>query len=175
MPPARRHEILSQAARLLTARRERIRALYVAETGFTPADADTEITAGATMRLSAEESVRIAGEEIPVAASPGSEGRLAFTIRVPVGVVAAITPFNAPLNTVVHKIGPAIAAGNAVVLKPAEQTPLCSVALAQILLDAGLPPGFLQLVCGPGESAGAALVADRRLRFFTFTGSPRSG
>jgi acyl-CoA reductase-like NAD-dependent aldehyde dehydrogenase len=176
IPPALRHDILTRASRLLTARRDRIRALYVAETGFTPADADTEITrAAATMLLSAEESVRIAGEEIPVAATAGSEGRLAFTIRVPVGVVAAITPFNAPLNTVVHKIAPAIAAGNAVVLKPAEQTPLCSVALAQILLDAGLPPGFLQLVCGPGESTGAALVADRRVRFFTFTGSAPVG
>ena len=100
-------------------------------TGFTPADADTEITrAVATMRLSAEESVRIAGEEVPVAAAPGSEGRLAFTIRVPVGVVAAIAPFNAPLNTVAHKVGPALAAGNAVVLKPATLTPLTVLKLA---------------------------------------------
>jgi acyl-CoA reductase-like NAD-dependent aldehyde dehydrogenase len=176
MPAARRHDILSEASRLLAARREEIREVYVAETGFTPADADTEITrAVATMRLSAEESVRIAGEEVPVAAAPGSEGRLAFTIRVPVGVVAAIAPFNAPLNTVAHKVGPALAAGNAVVLKPARPTPLCSVALAQILLDAGLPPGFLQLVCGPGETVGAALVADRRVRFFTFTGSTAVG
>jgi acyl-CoA reductase-like NAD-dependent aldehyde dehydrogenase len=176
MPPARRHLILSEAARLLAARREEIREIYVTETGFTPADADTEIArAVATMELSAQESIRIAGEEVPVAATPGSEGRLAFTIRVPVGVVAAIAPFNAPLNTVVHKVGPALAAGNAVVLKPAGPTPLCSAALAQILLDAGLPPGFLQLVCGPGETVGAALVADRRVRFFTFTGSTAVG
>ena len=176
LPPARRQAILSKAARLLELRRDEICALYVAETGFTPADAATEMTrAVATMRLSAEEAVRIAGEEVPVAATPGSEGRLAFTIRVPVGVVAAITPFNAPLNTTAHKIGPAIAAGNGVVLKPAEQTPLCSVLLAQALLDAGLPPGFLQLVWGPGESTGAALVADERVRFFTFTGSAAVG
>lgn len=176
LPPARRQAILAEAARLLDARQDEIRALYVAETGFTPADAATELTRSvATLRLSADEAVRIAGEEIPVAATPGSENRLAFTIRVPVGVVAAITPFNAPLNTTAHKVGPAIAAGNAVVLKPAEQTPLCSVALAQTLLDAGLPPGFLQLVCGPGESTGAALVADRRVRFFTFTGSAAVG
>jgi acyl-CoA reductase-like NAD-dependent aldehyde dehydrogenase len=176
LPPARRQAILAEAARLLDERRDEIRALYVAETGFTPADAATELTrAVATLRLSAEEAVRIAGQEIPVAATPGSEHRLAFTIRVPVGVVAAITPFNAPLNTTAHKVGPAIAAGNAVVLKPAEQTPLCSVALAQALLDAGLPPGFLQLVCGPGESTGTALVADRRVRFFTFTGSAAVG
>ena len=176
LPAARRQDILTEAARLLDTRTDEIRALYVAETGFTPADAATELTrAVATLRLSAEEAVRIAGQEIPVAATPGSENRLAFTIRVPVGVVAAITPFNAPLNTVLHKVGPAIAAGNAVVLKPAEQTPLCSVALAQVLLDAGLPAGFLQLVCGPGESTGAALVADRRVRFFTFTGSAAVG
>ena len=176
LPPARRQAILGEAARLLEARKDEICALYVAETGFTPADAATEMTrAVATLRLSADEAVRIAGEEIPVAATTGSEGRLAFTIRVPVGVVAAITPFNAPLNTVVHKVGPALAAGNAVVLKPAEQTPLCSVALAQTLLDAGLPPGFLQLVCGPGETTGAALVADPRVRFFTFTGSAATG
>jgi len=176
MPPARRHAILSEASRLLAAHRDEICGIYVAETGFTPADAAAEVTrAVATMRLSAEESVRIAGEEIPVAATPGSEDRLAFTIRVPVGVVAAITPFNAPLNTVIHKVAPAIAAGNAVVLKPAEQTPLCSVALARILLDAGLPAGFLQLVCGPGETVGTALVADRRIRFFTFTGSAAVG
>ncbi len=176
LPPARRQAILAEAARLLEARRDEIRALYAAETGFTPADAATELTrAVATLRLSAAEAVRIAGQEVPVAATPGSENRLAFTIRVPVGVVAAITPFNAPLNTTAHKVGPAIAAGNAVVLKPAEQTPLCSVALARALLDAGLPPGFLQLVCGPGESTGAALVADRRVRFFTFTGSAAVG
>jgi acyl-CoA reductase-like NAD-dependent aldehyde dehydrogenase len=176
LPPARRQAILAEAARLLAERRDEIRALYVAETGFTPADAATELTrAVATLRLSAGEAVRIAGQEIPVAATPGSENRLAFTVRVPVGVVAAITPFNAPLNTTAHKVGPAIAAGNAVVLKPAEQTPLCSAALAQVLLDAGLPPGFLQLVCGPGESTGAALVADRRVRFFTFTGSAAVG
>src|SRR6266702_3656458 len=176
LPPARRHDILSEASRLIEEHRAEICDLYVAETGFTPADAATEVTrAVATMRLSAQESVRIAGEEIPVAATPGSEGRLAFTIRVPVGVVAAITPFNAPLNTVVHKVAPAIAAGNAVVLKPAEQTPLCSVALAAILRQAGLPPGFLQLTCGPGETTGAALVADRRVRFFTFTGSAAVG
>ncbi|WP_370126590.1 aldehyde dehydrogenase family protein [Streptacidiphilus sp. EB103A] len=176
LPPARRHEILSAAAQLLQERREQVAAVYVAETGFTPADADTELTrAVAILRLSAEESVRIAGEEVPVAATPGSENRLAFTIRVPVGVVGAITPFNAPLNTVVHKVAPALAAGNAVVLKPALQTPLCSVLLAGLLLEAGLPPGLLQLVCGPGSTVGAALVADRRIRFFTFTGSTAVG
>jgi acyl-CoA reductase-like NAD-dependent aldehyde dehydrogenase len=176
LPPRRRYDILNEAARLLGEHRAEVCGLYVAETGFTPADADAELTrAMETFRLSAQEALRIAGEEIPVAATPGSENRLAFTIRVPVGVVAAITPFNAPLNTVAHKIAPAIAAGNAVILKPAELTPLCSVALARILLEAGLPAGFLQVVCGPGETVGAALVTDPRIRFFTFTGSTAVG
>jgi acyl-CoA reductase-like NAD-dependent aldehyde dehydrogenase len=176
LPPARRYDILSAASRLLREHSAEVSATYVAETGFTPADAETELNrAVATLRLSAEEALRISGEEVPVAATPGSEQRLAFTIRVPVGVVAAIAPFNAPLNTVAHKIGPAIAAGNAVVLKPAHQTPLCSAALAQILLRAGLPPGFLQVVCGPGATVGAALVADPRIRCFTFTGSTAVG
>ncbi len=169
MPPARRHEILSEASRLLCEHSSEICATYVAETGFTPADAATELDrAVATLRLSAEEALRISGEEVPVAATPGSEQRLAFTIRVPVGVVAAIGPFNAPLNTVAHKIGPAIAAGNAVVLKPAGQTPLCSAALAEVLLRAGLPPGFLQVLCGPGRTVGASASSPS-------PGRPRSG
>jgi acyl-CoA reductase-like NAD-dependent aldehyde dehydrogenase len=176
LSPVRRFEILSAASRLLRERAGRLREAYVAETGFTTADADGEISrAEQTLRLSAEEAIRLAGEEVPVGAAPGSEQRLAFTIRVPVGVVGAIAPFNAPLNTVAHKIGPAIAAGNAVVLKPAEQTPLSAIALTEILLEAGLPPGYLNLVCGPGETVGAELVADRRVRFFTFTGSTAVG
>jgi acyl-CoA reductase-like NAD-dependent aldehyde dehydrogenase len=176
LPPARRHQILSEAARLLAVHAAEVTANYIAETGFTAADAETELArAVSTLRLSAEEAIRVAGEEVPVAATPGSENRLAFTIRVPVGIVVAIAPFNAPLNTVAHKIGPAIAAGNAVVLKPAEQTPLSSLALARILLDAGLPPGYLNVVNGPGETVGRALTADPRVRFITFTGSTAVG
>ena len=176
LPPARRHQILSEAARLLAVQAAEVTASYIAETGFTRQDAETELArAVGTLRLSAEEAIRIAGEEVPVAATPGSENRLAFTIRVPVGVVVAIAPFNAPLNTVAHKIGPAIAAGNAVVLKPAEHTPLSSLALARILLDAGLPPGYLNVVCGPGATVGRVLTADDRVRFITFTGSTAVG
>jgi acyl-CoA reductase-like NAD-dependent aldehyde dehydrogenase len=176
LPPARRHEILSEAARLLAAHADEVTASYVAETGFTRKDAATELArAVGTLRLSAEEAIRIAGEEVPVAATPGSENRLAFTIRVPVGVVVAVAPFNAPLNTVAHKIGPAIAAGNAVVLKPAVHTPLSSMALAAILLEAGLPPGYLNVVSGPGETVGRALTSDPRVRFITFTGSTAVG
>src|SRR5579863_7951798 len=176
LPPARRHQILSEAARLLALHAAEVTASYIAETGFTRKDAEAELArAVGTLRLSAEEAIRIAGEEVPVAATPGSENRLAFTIRVPVGVVVAIAPFNAPLNTVAHKIGPAIAAGNAVVLKPAEHTPLSSLALARILLDAGLPPGYLNVVNGPGKTVGRVLTADDRVRFITFTGSTAVG
>src|SRR5579859_5223240 len=176
LPPARRKEILGEAARLLAAHSAEVTAAYIAETGFTRADAATEVSrAIGTLRLSAEEAPRIAGEEVPVAATQGSENRLAFTIRVPCGVVLAIAPFNAPLNTVAHKIGPALAAGNAVVLKPAVHTPLSAMALAAILLEAGLPPGYLNLVHGPGGTVGEALTGDPRVRFITFTGSTAVG
>jgi acyl-CoA reductase-like NAD-dependent aldehyde dehydrogenase len=176
LPAWRRAEILERAAALLAERADSVIETYVAETGFTRADAAAELKrAGETLRLSAGEALRLTGETVPVEASPGSEGRLAFTLRVPVGVVCAIAPFNAPLNTVAHKVAPALAAGNAVVLKPAEATPLCSVALCSALLDAGLEPGWLQLVVGPGSSVGAQLVADRRIRYYTFTGSTAVG
>ena len=175
LPPARRQAILAEAARLLEERRDEIRALYVAETGFTPADAATELTrAVATLRLSAEEAVRIAGQEIPVAATPGSEHRLAFTIRVPVGVVAAITPFNAPLNTTAHKVGPAIAAGNAVVLKPAEQTPLGILVVMELIADI-LPPGVINVVNGFGIEAGKPLAQNKRIAKIAFTGETTTG
>jgi acyl-CoA reductase-like NAD-dependent aldehyde dehydrogenase len=171
-----RARILSQVAELMEARAGQFVEDYVGETGFTMADARNELRrAVAIYRLSAEEALRIAGEEIPLAATPGSENRLAFTIRVPVGVVVAISPFNAPLSTVAHKIGPAIAAGNAVILKPAEKTPLSALNVVQAFIEAGLPPGMLQLVCAPGGVIGPALLNDDRVRFYTFTGSTAVG
>jgi acyl-CoA reductase-like NAD-dependent aldehyde dehydrogenase len=176
LSPARRHEILLTASALLRAHSDEIIANYVAETGFTISDARSELNrATQTLRLSGEEALRIGGEEVPVAATPGSENRLAFTIRVPCGVVVAVAPFNAPLNTVAHKIGPALAAGNGVVLKPAAHTPLSSMALAAVLMEAGLPPGYLNVVHGPGSTVGDALVTDPRVRFITFTGSTAVG
>lgn len=176
LPPAQREEILNRAAALLDERAHDIESDYVAETGFTPSDAAGELKRAANiLRLSAGEAIRIAGEEVPVAASSGSENRLAFTMRVPVGVVAAISPFNAPLSTVAHKIGPAIAAGNAVVLKPAGVTPLSAIALTRALADAGLPPGYISLLTGPGARTGTALVSHPGVRFVTFTGSTAVG
>lgn len=176
LPPARRAEILNQAADLLAARADRVLDDYVTETGFTLADARTELARACdTLRLSAGEALRLTGETVPVEAAAGSENRLAFTLRVPVGVVAAIVPFNAPLNTLVHKVGPALAAGNAVVIKPAEATPLSAVNVCSALLDAGLPPRYLSLLPGPGETTGRLIVADPRIRYLTFTGSSAVG
>jgi acyl-CoA reductase-like NAD-dependent aldehyde dehydrogenase len=176
LPPRERCRLLEQAAATLAANEPEIVANYVAETGFTRADGAGELgRAVSIFQMSAQEAVRIAGEEVPVAANAGSEARLAFTLRVPLGVVGAIAPFNAPLSTVAHKVAPALAAGNSVVLKPAAATPLSSMAIAEALRRAGLPPGQLQLVCGPGKTVGNQLVADRRVRYFTFTGSTAVG
>lgn len=176
LEPAKRQAILLRTTELLLERADSIVADYVAETGFTIPDGQAELARAVDVfRLCASEAIRISGEEIPVAGAPGSENRLAFTMRIPVGAVAAIAPFNAPLNTVAHKIGPAIAAGNGVVLKPAELTPLSSIALVSAFADAGLPPGYLNLVPGPGRTTGMALIRDERIRFVTFTGSTAVG
>jgi succinate-semialdehyde dehydrogenase/glutarate-semialdehyde dehydrogenase len=176
LEPDDRARVLAGVADLMEMRAEQFVDDYVAETGFTTADARNELRRAVSIyRLSAQEALRIAGEQVPLAATPGSENRLAFTIRVPVGVVVAIAPFNAPLSTVAHKVGPAIAAGNAVVLKPEEKTPLSAVNVVHAFLDAGLPPGLLQLVCARGEIVGPALLDDDRVRFYTFTGSTEVG
>lgn len=176
IPPYRRFEILSRASALVAERREQLRDLIVAESGFTRGDADGEITrATQTLRLSAEEATRLAGEMVPLEGAPGVSGRLGFTTRHPIGVVCAITPFNSPLNTVSHKVGPAIAAGNAVVLKPATATPLTAGALVEILLEAGMPPHHVALLHGGGKEVGAALLDDARIGFYTFTGSTEVG
>jgi succinate-semialdehyde dehydrogenase/glutarate-semialdehyde dehydrogenase len=107
--------------------------------------------------------------------APGHEHRIGFTLRVPRGVVCAITPFNAPLNTVAHKIAPALAAGNAVVLKPAEQPPMCANHLARLLSDAGLPAGYFNVVHGRGETVGERLLANQSIDFYGFTGSTTVG
>jgi glyceraldehyde-3-phosphate dehydrogenase (NADP+) len=123
------------------------------------------------MMGSAEEAKRIHGETIPLDGSPGGQTRLGFTLRVPCGVVAAISPFNFPLNLVCHKVGPALAAGNAVIVKPATDTPLSALKLTEVLLEAGLPPEAIQCVTGSGGEIGDALCSDRRVRKITFTGS----
>ncbi len=176
LPCGERAMVLRRAARLLDERRDTIVAQYVAETGFTPSDATTELDRTLLIfELCAQEALRLTGELVPVQAATGHDDSLCFTLRVPVGVVAAITPFNAPLSTVAHKIAPALAAGNAVVLKPAEQTPLSAVALVQALLDAELPERLVQLLPGPGETVGDQLVRHPDVRYITFTGSTAVG
>ncbi|MEU6352986.1 aldehyde dehydrogenase family protein [Streptomyces sp. NPDC047072] len=176
LPAAERAAILRRAARALDVGRAAILAWYVAETGFTPADATGELDRTLLIfELCAQEAERLTGEMVPVQAAAGHDDSLCFTLRVPVGVVAAITPFNAPLSTVAHKIAPALAAGNAVVLKPAEQTPLCAIALVRALLEAGLPERLVQLLPGPGETIGDRLVRHPDVRYVTFTGSTAVG
>lgn len=128
-----------------------------------------------TYKFAAEEAKRIYGETLPLDAAPGADGRIAYTIRKPLGVIGAITPFNFPLNLVAHKVGPAIAAGNTIVLKPADQTPLSSYALVELFEEAGLPKGAFNIVSGRGSIVGEALVKDDRVSSITFTGSPEVG
>lgn len=176
LPPVRRQEILADAARIVAGRRDELVALMAGEAGFTVADGHREVDrAVETLRLCGEEAVRLTGEMVPMDGAPGDGTRLGFTVRVPVGVVCAITPFNSPLNTVAHKIGPAIAAGNTVVLKPSLLTPATAEALVRILLAAGLPPEQIALVHGPGSDLGPALLGDERIAFYTFTGSTAVG
>lgn len=170
-----RGAILDKAARLIEARTEDFVAAMQAEAGFTRSDAMGEVRRCLeTLRLSGEEARRLAGDVIPLAGAPQQAGRMAFTMRVPLGVVAAITPFNSPLNTVAHKIAPAFAAGNAVILKPSTNTPVTAALLAQAFVDAGAPAGFISLLHGRGEIVGH-LLADQRVRFFAFTGSTEVG
>lgn len=171
-----RYKVLDKAADLLEARRAEFVDTIVKEAGFTASDAAGECgRAAETLRLSAEESKRITGEMLPIDGAPGQGNRLGFTLRVPVGVVCAITPFNSPLNTVMHKVAPALAAGNAVVLKPASYTPLTSALLCEILVEAGVPEGYINLLHGSGGSVGKWLLAESAVRFYTFTGSTEVG
>ena len=172
MPGYRRFEILRKAADLLEERSDEIGRTITMEEGKVISEGLTEAArAVQTISLSAEEAKRLYGETIPLDAAPTWTGQFGFTIRVPCGVVAAISPFNFPLNLVVHKVGPALAAGNSVVIKPATDTPLSALKLTEVLLEAGMPAEAVQCITGVGASIGDALVADPRIRKVTFTGS----
>lgn len=176
LTPIERARILFRTAELVEAQREPFSDLMAAEAGFTRADAGVEVDrAVVTLRLCAEEATRIVGDTVAFGATPGQHERIGFTLRVPVGVVCAITPFNSPLNVVIHKIAPALAAGNAVVVKPAPATPLSAALLVELLLEAGLPPRLVTLLHGRGETVGAWLLEERAIAFYTFTGSTRVG
>ena len=202
LPAHKRSEILARAAALLRERKEDFARTIAAEAGKALKYARIEVERGiTTFTIAAEEARRIHGETVPLDAVPAGEGYFGFYVRRPVGVIAAISPFNFPLNLVAHKVAPAIAAGNTVVLKPASTTPLTAVKLCQVLAEAGLPgyellsfmgavgparmppeivaaglpPGALNLVVGPGSTVGEWLVSDPRVGKVSFTGSPAVG
>lgn len=175
-PPVRRAEYLRRSAQLLQERRSQFLGLMVAETGFTIAEVNGDIDRTiVTLGLCAEEATRIIGETVSFSSTPGQHNRLGFTLRVPLGIVCCITPFNSPLNTVAHKVAPALAAGNSVILKPSELTPLTAALFCQLLLDAGVPADFLALLQGSGSGIGKQLVANAAISFYSFTGSTRVG
>ncbi len=177
LPPYERFEILAGASRLLRERRNQFVETVIADTGFTVTDARREVDRAAeTLLLSGEEAKRIHGEVVPWGAAPGaSQDRLAYTLRRPLGVVCAITPFNSPLNTLVHKVAPAIAAGNGVVVKPASYTPLSAGFLVRALLESGLPEELVAVVHGGGSTVGQWLLESHIPAFYAFTGSTEVG
>lgn len=167
-----RWKILRKAAELMAARQEDLAQTISKEEGKIIAEGRLEANrAVETIMGSAEEAKRLHGETVPLDGAPGGAGKFGVTLRVPCGVVVAISPFNFPLNLVCHKVGPALAGGNAVVLKPATDTPLSALKLTEILLEAGVPPEGINTLTGSGGEIGDLLVSDRRVRKITFTGS----
>jgi glyceraldehyde-3-phosphate dehydrogenase (NADP+) len=176
LPRVERADILSLASATIAARSDRLSATIARESGKTLREAAGEVArAVETFRVSAEEARRLAGEVVPFDGAPTGRDRFGFYLRVPLGTVVAITPFNFPLNLAAHKVAPAIAAGNAVILKPASATPMTGIELGSILLESGLPAEAISVVTGSGGSVGEALVSDPRPRMVTFTGSPEIG
>jgi acyl-CoA reductase-like NAD-dependent aldehyde dehydrogenase len=176
MPAHERASILEKLAKLLEERKDEAAEIIALEAAKPLTTAKGEVSRTIqTYKFAAEEAKRIHGETIPLDAAPGGEGRVAYTVREPIGVIGAITPFNFPMNLVAHKVGPAIAAGNTIVLKPASQTPLSAFFLAELLHEAGLPAGALNVVTGSGSIVGDIMVTDDRVSMITFTGSPAVG
>src|SRR5437764_8026088 len=172
LPAHKRAEILVRVAGLLGRRHDEVAAQICAEAGKPMKAARVEARrAMSTFTFAAVEARKLAGDVVPMDASQAGEGKFAFTIRAPIGVVGAISPFNFPLNLVAHKIAPALAAGCAVVLKPASQTPLSALLLAELEEEAGLPAGWLSVVVGKASEIGDVLVEDERVKLITFTGS----
>jgi len=176
MPGYERFLILRKAAQRMAERQDDLGRTISLEEGKLLSEGISEASRSVqTIELSGEEAKRLGGEVLSLDGAPGSAGKFGFTLRVPCGVVAAITPFNFPLNLVCHKVGPALAAGNAVILKPASDTPLSALRLVEILLEAGLPPLAIQCITGSGGELGDALCRDPRIRKISFTGSREVG
>jgi len=177
LPLWKRAEVLDKAAERLTARLEEFAKIISAEAAKPLKTARVEASrAVGTFKFAAAEARKLSGDVVPLDAMSGGEGKLGFTLRVPIGVIGAISPFNFPLNLVVHKLAPAIAAGCPVVLKPATQTPFSAITLAELLIDeAGLPADYLHVVTGGGRTVGNAIVEHDDIALITFTGSPEVG
>ena len=176
LPAHRRAEILVRVAGALGRRHDEVARTICEEAAKPLKAARVEASrAMSTFTFAAVEARRLSGETVPMDAAQAGEGQLAFTVRVPIGVVGAITPFNFPLNLVAHKLAPALAAGCPVVLKPATQTPLSALLLAELMTEAGLPPGWLSVLAGPAAEIGDVLVEDERVKLITFTGSAPVG
>lgn len=177
LPVWQRAEILEKASSLLRERHEEFAQLIAHEAAKPIKTARVEADrASGTFAFAAVEARKLTGEVIPIEAAPGADNKVAYTMRVPIGVVGAISPFNFPLNLVAHKLAPAIAAGAPVVLKPAGQTPFSAIALAWLLIEeCGLPESYLSVVTGPGSVVGNALVDHPDVAMITFTGSPEVG
>lgn len=171
-----RTQMLFRAANLLEARADDIAYTISAEVGKPISETlGAAARSAELLRLSAFEGAQMRGETLPLDAAAGVTGRMGFTLRIPCGIVVAITPFNYPLLLVTHKVGPALAAGNAVILKPASQTPLTALKLTEVLIEAGLPEYGIQCITGSGSKIGPALCADSRVRKISFTGSTEVG
>ena len=176
MPAFERAAILEKVVELLKERADQAAEVIARESAKPISFAKGEVSRTIeTYKFAAEEAKRIHGETIPFDAAPGGVGRTGYTLRKPVGVIGAITPFNFPMNLVAHKVGPAIAAGNSIVLKPASQTPLSALYIAELFKEAGLPDGVLNVVTGSGSVVGEALIRNHHVKMITFTGSPGVG
>lgn len=176
LSPYDRYRILMRAASIIGERAEMLIEIMRNEAGFTRTDGDNEVRrCMQTLELSAEQAKMLNGELVPMLAADGAKDRMGFTIRMPRGVICAITPFNSPLNTLAHKVAPALAGGNSIVIKPSNLTPLSAVELCRALLDAGLPPGLIALVHGRGSVIGRQLLEDARIAYYAFTGSTEVG
>jgi acyl-CoA reductase-like NAD-dependent aldehyde dehydrogenase len=176
LPAHERAAILDRVAAMLKERHDDVAQTISAEAGKPMKAARVEAErAVSTYTMAAVEARRLAGDVVPMDASPAGVGKIAYTMRVPIGIVGAITPFNFPLNLVAHKIAPALAAGCAVVLKPAGQTPLSALLLAELEAEAGLPSGWLNVLVGPSAEIGDVIVGDERVKLITFTGSSEVG
>ena len=175
-PQHERAAVLDRAADLAADREEELALTIAAEAGKPIKTARIEAQRCVqTLTFSAVEARKLTGETVPMEAAATGEGKFGVVLRVPYGVVGAISPFNFPLNLVAHKLGPALAAGNAVVLKPAGQTPISGIKLGEILVEAGAPDGWVNVVCGSGSVVGAKIAADDRVRAISFTGSAQVG